>query len=113
LDWGASAKHVIGNTGSGSAHSHSATPMLLRYLATQNVTATHSAGDAPPAKEGGERLALIGVELATTQIYGPKENLEFMAKRLLSGKLDDRTKKTVLLGTPLYVAIADEGTLSA
>jgi len=49
---------------------------------------------------------LRAVELATSQIFrqGPKQQLEFLAKRFIGGPLRD---KQVLLGSPLYVAIAD------
>jgi len=50
----------------------------------------------------------------TTTYPGPEQNLEFIAKRLLRGKvlmpngLDlPKTEKSILLGTPLYVALTD------
>ncbi len=41
--------------------------------------------------------------LATDQMEGPLQNLEFLAEKLIAGGGDDRR---VVLGTPIYVAVA-------
>jgi hypothetical protein len=53
--------------------------------------------------------ALDTVLYATENLLGPTQRLEFLAKRLLMGKVSVSTeeKVDVLLGTPLYVALAD------
>lgn len=43
--------------------------------------------------------------MATEQLKGPTQRLEFVAKRLLFGQ--DKEGQTVLLGTPLYVAMCE------
>ena len=46
---------------------------------------------------------LESVSLATDQMEGPLQNLEFLAQKLIAGG-DDRK---VVLGTPIYVAFAE------
>jgi hypothetical protein len=50
--------------------------------------------------------SLHAVYLATTQMEGPQQRLEFLAKRLLHGTYP-RIEKQILLATPLYVAMAE------
>jgi hypothetical protein len=61
-------------------------------------------------------LPFAAVKLANQNMMGPDQRLEFMAKRLLDSdrdlKPDERQSviqgpTRVLIGTPLYVAIAD------
>jgi hypothetical protein len=68
----------------------------------------------PTAQISPEQGAINAVHYTTTIFPGPEQNLEFIAKRLIRGKslLPDepdnpRTEKSVLLGTPLYVAQMD------
>lgn len=46
---------------------------------------------------------------ATSNISGPEQKLEFLAKRLHFGDVEDQrgTRRNVLLGTPLYVSLAE------
>jgi hypothetical protein len=67
-----------------------------------------------PAIETPGQGAINAVYDTTTIFPGPEQNLEFIAKRLLRGKglirgLPDHpvTEKSVLLGTPLYVALME------
>jgi len=105
---GGSMKHVIGSSGATYAHSHSATPTLLRRLKRelkfdeQAVRSPDDLGDT----EVSDDWSLRAVELATTEVEGPKQRLEFIAKRLLFGRGYSKKKK-VLLATPLYVAMLD------
>jgi hypothetical protein len=110
---GGSAKHVLGNTGLSHAHSHSATPFLIRRLGkelglrSEGQSHTNEAGGNTSADEdGSEYWPLRATELATTQMKGPKQQVEFVAKRLLYGKGYSKKKK-VLLATPLYVALVE------
>lgn len=109
IGMGGSMKHVIGDSGESRAHSHSITPVLLDYLKRQPARAepvriSEADRDQPPTDSDG--WALCAVELATTQMEGPKQQLEFVAKRLLYGRGYSR-KKRVLLATPLYVALVE------
>ncbi|APU13424.1 DUF7019 family protein [Actinoalloteichus fjordicus] len=68
-----------------------------------------AAGDPLPA---GNRAALELVERANALLDGPTQHVEFVAKRLLHGPSTQRTAAgqgaaTVLLGSPLYVALVD------
>jgi len=58
--------------------------------------------------------AFLGVQRQTWEMRGPKQQLEFLAKTLLQGPqaypLDpsyEATQSYIILGTPIYVAIAD------
>ncbi|GAB3934293.1 hypothetical protein GCM10027614_07040 [Micromonospora vulcania] len=62
--------------------------------------------------EAADAEALASVHQAGTRLRGPAQNVEFLAKRLLSGpspypELDGRPGMSVLLGSPLYVALVD------
>lgn len=57
-------------------------------------------GIAPAGTDGP-----AAVYEATTALRGPEQNMEFIAKRLLHEEGPDGT--TVLLGSPLYVALVD------
>jgi len=110
---GGSAKHVLGNTSLSPAHSHSATPFLVYRLAkelglsmeSENLTG-NLVGNTSTDQFDSEYWSLRAVELATTQMKGPLQQVEFVAKRLLYGKGNSKKKK-VLLGTPLYVAMVE------
>ena len=105
---GGSMKHVIGNSGQTNAHSHSFTPMLVRSL-ERDLNFDERRQQAPRQDDeidGTGIRALQAVELATTEIEGPTQPLEFMAKRLLYGRGYSKKRK-VFLGTPLYVALLE------
>lgn len=85
-------------------------PALLAGLVddeAEPVPGTPDDGD-----DAAEVAALASVHQAGTRLRGPTQNVEFLAKRLLSGpspypELDGRPGMTVLLGSPLYVALVD------
>lgn len=97
---GGSMKHLIGQSGSSHPDSESLTPVLINCL-QQEITASDK-DDHP--RGSPENWALRAVELATTQMKGPTEPLEFLAKRLLYGRGVSKKRK-VLLASPLYVAM--------
>lgn len=73
-----------------------------------------NAVDRPAAADpdAADRSALSAVHRANSRLRGPTQNVEFIAKRLLSGpspypELDGRPGMTVLLGSPLYIAQVD------
>jgi hypothetical protein len=121
---GGSLKHVIGEVGTASSHSHSATPMMIRAL--RKVTRSTAFEQGIDVESAG---ILQCVELASGQMGGPWEPMEFVAKRLAYGPLHDvhwKTKETeddrgfpryewermgavdAILGSPIYVAMADD-----
>lgn len=102
---GGSMKHLIGGGGDSRPHSHSITPVLVRYL-EQELQGANLEAENEQQRRSGIDWGLCAVELATTQMKGPKQPLEFMAKRLLHGKGYSKKKK-VLLASPIYVAMLD------
>ncbi len=113
---GGSMKHLIGSSGDSSAHSHSATPFLLDFL-FKELNIDHPNPDLEPAREhdrrGGRRdfTPIEGVALASPQMHGPSQNVEFLAKRLAYGRIENLGPilegRSSLLATPLYIAMAD------
>jgi hypothetical protein len=77
----------------------SVTPQLL-----DGLTADPEIDDLLGVGSRKDEEVLRAVTLANAGLRGPLENVEFVAKRLLHGTVDDRL---VLLGSPLYVALAD------
>jgi hypothetical protein len=68
----------------------------------------------PPALAGEvdrDRRALRAVELASTQMKGPVEKIEFVARMLLTGESttdwQGRPGRRVLLGSPIHAALVD------
>ena len=98
---GGSARHVMGGSGShdGQELARSVTPRLL-----DGLTADPEIGELLGVGSRTDEEVLRAVTLANAGLRGPVENVEFVAKRLLYGTVDDRL---VLLGSPLYVALAD------
>ena len=107
---GGSSSHVIGNVGDGHAHSHSATPYLVAALNEQlEAENRHLLG-----RENSESMALAGVELASSQMSGITQKMEFLAKTIVHYPSDTfeytwgfRSGKPVILGSPLFVAQID------
>jgi len=132
-DWtvvglGGSGRHVLGSLPPDEATMHSSLPHLVRALlpggdfdgqvAEKWLDDIHAISKAEAVKE---RLALGLTELATKRVAltCPAQRLEFLARRLFSGPVggipeaqwlaaaEGATQTTVLLGTPLYVALAE------
>jgi Family of unknown function (DUF7019) len=92
---GGSAHHVLGSPPPGTpapGPPRSMAPGLLADLAGDEI------------QVADEAAALSMVRRVTGALTGPTQNLEFVAKRLLSGDVDGQP---VLLGSPLYVAMVD------
>jgi hypothetical protein len=114
---GGSSKHIIGSQGETSSHSHSATPFLIKFLAEelglQGSKKLKQAEEDIKYLGDGRFSPITAVELATLQMNGPEQRLEFLAKKLMYGpvqRYDDEPEyrdKHVLLATPLYMALAD------
>lgn len=105
---GGSSKHVLGPPGqpADQALARSVMPSLLDGLATE--PGIEELFDADFEDDD----VLQAVRLANDSLRGPAQNVEFVAKRLLHGssaapELDEFEGMSVLLGSPLYVALVD------
>jgi uncharacterized protein DUF7019 len=105
---GGSTRHVLGFEGASSTGSRSATPSLVAHLLQSldiDPTGWRAFGPDRDTREVCEAVAI-----ATYKLKGPVQNLEFVARTLVTGKArhtiftDDKTRYCVL-GTPLYVAL--------
>ena len=113
---GGSSNHVVGRVGESNTRewSGSAGPVLLSLLLRDAVTNDRAAFDED---EYGGSLRMFmdlidakhpdGLDLLRgtmkrtfAKMIGPEQRLEFLAKRLVSGN-------RLILGTPIYVAMAD------
>lgn len=108
---GGSGHHVLGSPPpSGQVMSRSQTPSLLAGLTTDpGVKALVDAvqDDQPDEEDTADQAALTAVHRADAVMRGPTQNVEFVAKRLLHGPSPAQDGLSVLLGTPLYVALVD------
>jgi hypothetical protein len=111
---GGSMKHLIGNSGSCSVDSHSFTPLLLNFLSRELGLQEGNGGlEAVPSRFKETFTPTKAVELATLQMMGVQQNVEFMAKRLAYGSAEMFNEnpalraRHVLLASPLYVAMVD------
>ncbi|MET7704898.1 SAVMC3_10250 family protein [Micromonospora sp. NPDC005413] len=115
---GGSPFHVIGasppDPASHAFGGSSTMPALLDGLVEGDDTDLDPGvlNDGITGADAADAQALASVHRAGTRLRGPVQNVEFLAKRLLSGpspypELDGRPGMTVLLGSPLYVALVD------
>jgi hypothetical protein len=103
LGLGGSRRHVFGAPPTGeldSPLSRSQLPSLLDGIVKQPEIAAAVTGE-----DDGDAEACHTVHRATIDLRGPAQNMEFIAKRLLHGTTADGD--SVLLGSPLYVALVD------
>ncbi|WP_329558554.1 SAVMC3_10250 family protein [Streptomyces uncialis] len=88
-------------------------PVLLHRIATpadDDFVLRPAAPGPQDALAAADTDALATVAQANSTLRGPAQHVEFLAKRLLSGPSpypELHGDRTVLLGTPLYVALAD------
>jgi hypothetical protein len=106
---GGSTRHVLGSSADaadGPPLTRSLLPSLLDGLRLDpRIAALFTATDPSPDPDG---LALRAVREATDGLQGPAQTVEFVAKRLLHGPDPEAGDgSAVLLGSPLYVALAD------
>lgn len=107
---GGSSKHVIGHEGATSTYSRSSTPALVDALCRGIETGEFER--VYPKEEREEDEIYSAMAIAQHYLRPPTQNLEFFAKTLMVGYIIgverfigvDKTK--VILGTPLYVALA-------
>ncbi|MEV6242452.1 SAVMC3_10250 family protein [Lentzea sp. NPDC051838] len=105
---GGSAGHVVG---AAHAEPRPPSPSLLPVLLDLIDDGAQDAGENQDHDQT-DAAALASVHRANSRLRGPVQNVEFLAKRLLSGpspypELDGRDDMRVLLGSPLYVALVD------
>jgi hypothetical protein len=129
---GGSARHVIGNVGLSTPYSHSAMPFLTTTLVKdlglglEEVHTHYNLADPGHGydaltrrskrtegkfRDVDEKFVFEAVFAASVEMKGPAQTVEFLAKRLLHG-LPKEFKyppnvANILLGTPLYVALAE------
>jgi hypothetical protein len=105
LGLGGSGGHVLGPAA--PPHAQFAPSSLPALLAGLGAALAGEAGELPADNEH-----LGWVHTAGRMLRGPLQEVEFLARRLLTGpspypEIDGRTDLRVLLGSPLYVALAD------
>ena len=98
--FGGSSRHVIGNVGASATGSRSVTPSLIAHLL--DGLDMPRQGWCVDGYVIDDYDAYSAIELATDHLKGPEQNLEFCAKTLLQGAIGMK----ILLGSPLYVALA-------
>jgi len=118
--------HVIGNVGAATPYSHSAMPSLTASLVRElglNMEDVHQKyKEVDPALSYdlftrykdvriNEKIVFEAVFAASVEMTGPAQNVEFLAKPLLHGLPKDirypPNVTNILLGSPLYVALAE------
>jgi len=111
LGLGGSSRHVMGHEGATSTYSRSCTPALVTAL----LRGIESGLAEPPASEDpreGEDEVYKAIAIAQHYLRPPTQNLEFFAKTLMAGATHGCRpyigvpEVKVVLGTPLYVAMA-------
>jgi hypothetical protein len=104
---GGASGHVLGAPAPAAAEAGQVfAPSTMPGLVAGLAAAVTADGEAVPTS------ALASVHLANRLLRGAEQDVEFLAKRLLHGsspypELDARDGMTVLLGSPLFVALAD------
>lgn len=111
LGLGGSMGNVIGSVGGSHPHSRSWTPALTAALIKE---LDWSPDDTSRLNLDDASLTLRAVELASEQMSGVRQTIEFVARKLLCWPDDGipsnwqpRGGKRVLLGSPVFAALVD------
>ncbi|MEU4009088.1 DUF7019 family protein [Streptomyces pseudogriseolus] len=109
---GGSTRHVLGSAddaADGPPLARSLLPSLMDGLRLDpRIAALLTSATDTDAPDDPDDVTLRAVREATDGMPGPAQTVEFVAKRLLQGPDPDAGNgTTVLLGSPLYVALAD------
>ena len=110
---GGSSAHVLGNKTQADTPPVSTTPFLVDILCDElqldALNEVERENIAFLVNQGHSRtdLALLAVAHAHMYMTAPSQKVEFLAKRLLHKEQKLSSDKGVLLGTPLYVALAE------
>jgi hypothetical protein len=103
---GGSARHVLGSP-AGGPDVPGLSPSLMPSMLAGLAAGTEEADALDGGPEQADAAALRTIQLTSRKLRGPAENVEFVAKRLLHGPSSDGDGTSVLLGSPLYVALVD------
>ena len=107
---GASVRHLVGNAEGGVVPMSSSTPKVIAFLCSYlNMEKRDS--DCRSVATWAEELKR-STQSALRSIHGPNQELHFLAKRLATWPADAESRPgsnlfSVLVGTPLYVAMVD------
>jgi hypothetical protein len=121
---GGSIRHVLGAVGNDSPTVGSLTPFIMKTLVHELNLDQPEIHPSLATHPDAHTLPFAAILLANQNMMGPTQRLEFVAKRLLDSDRDLSTEerettiqhnsmqngshlKRILLGTPLYVALAD------
>jgi hypothetical protein len=103
LGLGGSMHHRVGEQrGESTIHSVSSAPAILAFLSKELDVPSRWRQYSADLED-----TLYNVMVATRGSFGPTQNLEFVAKRLLEGSHFPWYDGHIVLGTPIYVAQAD------
>ena len=107
---GASVRHLIGNSEGAVVPMSPSTPAVIRFLS--NYLNMEKCDSTPRSVVTVAEELKYSTRLALRSIKGPNQELEFLAKRLAYWAADPEWRRksnlsSVLVGTPLYVAMAD------
>lgn len=110
LGLGGSTRHVVGCAGMANTTSRSATPYLVHHL-LDGLDIDQTGWNAYPTNDSSEQHTFEAIALATSQLRGPTQEMEFVARTLLTGLvrhpiITGNERLRCILGTPLYVAYA-------
>lgn len=119
LGLGGSGRNLIGslpNPNDGIGISSSSLPSILGSLDAasdaDDEAVVEAAGAGRDARYQGDHAAFVTVHRGVRRLPGPSQTIEFIAKRLLRGpspfpESDPSEDMSVLLGSPIYAALAD------
>jgi hypothetical protein len=100
---GGSSRHLLGNNVIETRPSSSNVLGVMSYF--DQTKKDKKGKSVMSAQEDGGLQA--DVRLAATHLRGPEQTVEFFAKKLIYWPESGSNKKSVLLATPLYVAMVD------
>jgi hypothetical protein len=109
LGLGGSSSNVVGEHPSVATRSGSNAPTILEALraadpnSPSDILSVRLLQDREASDNAWE---LDTIEAAVDDMRGVTQNLEFVARRLIEGVSKDGARR-ILLGSPLYVALAD------
>ncbi|BBO76211.1 hypothetical protein DSCW_36280 [Desulfosarcina widdelii] len=118
LGLGGSIHHVVGSVGHVKAHSHSTTPFMVEQIykgletpiLTKDKEALYRSKDLEDIEDSESNIAMA-IYLATFEMWGSEETVEFLARRLAyfenGAHTNGRTDMNLLLGTPIYAALEE------
>ncbi|MET8329906.1 SAVMC3_10250 family protein [Streptomyces sp. NPDC005181] len=108
---GGSRNHVLGASAGAEgapALARSLLPSLLSGLSANLGIRSLLDGDASGHPDAPDAAVLSAVRRTAEALQGPRQRMEFVAKRLLHGpSREPDDDSIVLLGSPLYVALVD------